>query len=79
MAVRRGVSVHTVCGALTMVDLLQPVLDEVAPRLIGFLARNLAGVMEEDPAGFEGLPASLVAEMLGNPCLVSAQLLPCRH
>lgn len=69
-AVRKGVTVETVCSALTMVDLLQPVLDEVAPTLIGFLARNLENVLKLDPKGFEAMPASLLAEMLGNPCLV---------
>lgn len=56
-----------------MVDLLHPVLDEVAPTLIGFLARNLVQVLDADPRGFETLPASLMAEVLGNPCLV----IPC--
>ena len=53
-----------------MVDLLHPVLDEVAPTLIGFLARNLVQVLDTDPKGLETLPASLMAEVLGNPCLV---------
>ncbi len=72
-AVLRSVDVGTVCGALSMVDLLHPVLDEVAPTLIGFLARNLVNVLMADSRGVETLPASLMAEVLGNPCLVRPQ------
>ena len=70
-AVIEGLNLNTVCSALSMVDLLHPALDEVAPILIEFLARNLEGVLDKDAKGFEDLPASLLAEMLGNPCLVS--------
>lgn len=69
-AVRDGVSQQSVCSVLSMVDLLQPVLDKMAPTLISFLARNLASTLEADPQGFKSLPASLMAELLGNPCLV---------
>lgn len=74
-AVQKSVEVHTICSALSMVDLLQPVLDEVAPTLIGFLARNLVQVLAADPRGVETMPASLMAEVLGNPCLVRCCLM----
>ena len=73
-AVQKSVEVHTICSALSIVDLLHPVLDEVAPTLIGFLARNLVQVLRADPKGLETLPAPLMAEVLGNPCLVICHL-----
>ena len=54
-----------------MVDLLCPALDDIAPTLLAFLARNLEAVILDDPLGLRGLDSAMLAELLGNPCLVS--------
>ena len=73
-AILEGLSPSSACSAVSLVDLLQPVLDQVAPALITYLARHLEQIVEADPQGFRALPASLVAELLGNPCLVRCSL-----
>lgn len=69
-AILRGLTSFTICSAILLIDLLQPVLDRIAPALIVFLARNLEQVLEADPQGFQAVPAFLLAELMGNPCLV---------
>ena len=70
-AVVRGMDSWSVCGALALVDMVAPGLDEIAPALVGFLARNLRQALAVAPDSFQALPAALLAELLGNPCLVS--------
>ena len=70
-AVVGGMDSRSVCGALSLVDMVAPALDEIAPALVGFLARNLRQALAVAPDSFQALPAALLAELLGNPCLVS--------
>ena len=70
-AVVRGMDSRSVCSALSLVDMVAPALDEIAPALVGFLARNLRQALAVAPDSFQALPAALLAELLGNPCLVS--------
>lgn len=69
-AVYGAVGPDSVCAALALVELLEPQMDGVAVGLVSFLARNLGETLASDAAGFQALPAPLLAELLGHPHLV---------